>query len=311
MKILVFGMGALGTVYAGLLKQSGHEVYGIDREPVVEAINQQGLQVEGIWGNHRIYPDQVATSLDKLNCLQFDLAIVTVKSYETPNVAQQLGQYLKPIPYIILAQNGYGNFEAAKQYLPEDQIIMGRIIFGAETINPGHSLVTVIADDVAIGSPSNSIDSSYLEELAGMFTRAGIPTRATAEIMQYLWAKIIYNSALNPLGAILEVNYGKLGEMESTRRLMDTIIEEIFAVLKAMDQPTLWPDANAYLQVFYTTLLPSTGGHHASMLQDIQRGRKTEIDALNGAVAALGKHLGVPTPVNAVITQLLKARESI
>ena len=150
-----------------------------------------------------------------------------------------------------------------------------------------------------------------LNELARTFTQAGIPTRASDDIMRYVWGKVIYNSALNPLGAILEVPYGKLAEVSFSKELMDGIIEEIFEVLKAAGQSTLWENAESYRQDFYSRLLPSTAAHHASMLQDIQRGRKTEIDSLNGAVSKLGEQYGINTPINRFITLMLKAKEAM
>jgi len=309
MKILVFGLGALGTVYSCLLKKAGHKVSGIDNETVVTAVKNRGVQINGIWGEHEAYLDKLATTIDELETDNFDLIIVAVKSYETPEIVKQLQKKIPDNTYLLLAQNGYGNFEAAASFVPEEKIILARVIFGAETLAAGVSKVTVIADDVILGSPVNLINMQVLEDFAKVFTSAGIPTRASEEIMKYVWGKIIYNSALNPLGAVLEVNYGKLAEIEYTRRIMNNVIREIFAVLSAINQPMLWPDAEAYINDFYNKLVPSTASHHASMLQDIQRGRKTEIDFLNGAVVELGKKHGIDTPVNAVICSLIKAKE--
>ncbi|MGD0153242.1 MAG: ketopantoate reductase family protein [Thermacetogeniaceae bacterium] len=311
MKVLVVGLGALGTVFSCLLKERGHHVAGLDREPVIAAVRQQGLQVTGIWGEHAAQLDELATDCGQFNGHKFDLVVLTVKSYDTNQAAAGIAGIMEPDTYIMLAQNGYGNYEAAAKHIPERQIILGRVIFGAETVAPGVSKVTVIADDVVLGSPGRLIDSRVIEQFARIFNDAGVPTRASDRVLEYVWGKITYNSALNTLGAILEVNYGKLAESEHSRLLMDGIIREIFAVLKAMGQSTLWPDADTYLQEFYGKLVPVTAAHHASMLQDIQRGRKTEIDALNGAVIALGKQYGVSTPVNEVIAALVKAKESL
>ena len=236
---------------------------------------------------------------------------MTVKSYETEETVKQIKAVIGANTYLLLAQNGYGNYETAVRYLPEDRVILGRIIFGSETLDWGHSKVTVIADDVLLGSPPQAVEYSLLEEMAAAFKQAGIPTRACEDVMQYVWAKIIYNSALNPLGAILEVAYGELTGDENCRRIIEAVVTEIFAVLTAMGQSTPWPDASAYLQAFYEQMMPATASHHASMLQDIRRGRPTEIDALNGAVVALGAACGVDTPVNKTIVSLLKAKEAL
>ncbi|PKM77339.1 MAG: 2-dehydropantoate 2-reductase [Firmicutes bacterium HGW-Firmicutes-15] len=311
MNILVFGLGALGTVYSCLLKEQGHQVSGLDREAVLDAIQEKGVRVNGIWGEHSESLDELLSEVGELAGKDYDLLILTVKSYETEEVARQIARVISPNTYVLLAQNGYGNFEAAAKYISEARLILGRVIFGAETTELGMSKVTVIADDVVLGSPANLVDAELLETYAGIFNEAGIPTRTSTEVMKYVWGKIIYNSALNPLGAILEVPYGKLAANENTRALMDSIIQEIFAVLSAHGQETLWRDCRAYRQTFYGQMVPTTAQHHSSMLQDIQRGRKTEIDALNGAVVKLGKRYGVSTPVNEVIISLLRSKEEM
>lgn len=312
MKILVFGLGALGTVYSCLLKEQGHYVAGLDREPVVNAVKERGVRVNGIWGEHNAKLDEVWPGANELLPGQdYDLIILTVKSYETGEAVRQMTRFISPHTYVLLAQNGYGNFEAAAQIISPARLILGRVIFGAETIEPGMSKVTVIADDVVIGSPVNVISPEIIDNFSRIFNEAGIPTRSSREIMKFVWGKIIYNSALNPLGAILEVPYGKLADNPHTKKLMNEIINEIFAVLSAHGQETLWADAAAYQKVFYEQLIPATARHHASMLQDIQRNRKTEIDALNGAIVKLGQRYGVKTPVNQIITALLQAKEEI
>ncbi len=311
MKILVFGLGALGTVYSCLLQRQGHEVSGVDRDFVTAQVKENGVRVEGIWGEHSARLKQVVSRVEDLADRNFDLIVVSVKAYETKEVAKKLASLMKNNTYIVLAQNGYGNFEAASACIPREKIILARVIFGSETIVPGQARVTVIADDVILGSPASLIDTHKLNDFARIFSQAGIPTRVSEDIMQYIWGKIIYNSSLNPLGAILEVPYGKLAEIEQTKSLISQMIEEIFQVLQAIGQPMMWADAKEYREVFFGQLIPNTASHHASMLQDIQRGRKTEIDALNGAVVELGKKYGIATPANEFVTCLLKAKENI
>src|SRR5262249_60848466 len=126
-----------------------------------------------------------------------------------------------------------------------------------------------------------------------------------------LWAKVLYNAALNPLGALLGVPYGELPAHPDTRTIMDTVIEATFAVARAEDVALRWPDAAAYREVFYGRLVPATAAHRSSMLQDIERGRPTEIDAINGAVAARGAKRGLPAPVNATLARLIRARRAL
>ncbi len=309
MKILICGLGALGTVYGCLLKKQGHYVAGLDRPEVVGIVRSRGLSVNGIWGEHETMLDDVCDTVTSLAESQYDIIIVSVKAFHTASALKDLGAVLVRAGYVMLAQNGLGNYETALQFVPDSRLIAARVIFGSVSEAPGIARVTVIADDVLIGSPSHVIDEAALEEWAGLFRDSGIPTRTSDQIMGYIWAKVIYNSALNPMGAILELPYGKLAEIEFSRNVMDNIIREIFIVMQAAGQTVPWPDASAYLEEFYRQMVPTTAGHHASMLQDIRNGRKTEIDALNGAIVVRARELGVEVPYNEVVCQLLKAKE--
>ncbi len=309
MNILVVGLGALGTVYSCLLKGKGHRVTALARSGAAEIIRERGVSVTGIWGSHGVKLDEVVSDTEALKERNFDLILLTVKSFDTAKTADQIKSLVSPGTYLVLLQNGHGNFEAAARYIPEENLILGRVIFGSETLDVGAAKVTVIADDVIIGSPVNLVGEALLERFSQAFNEAGIPTRVSDSVMKYVWGKIIYNSALNPLGAIFEVSYGELVENEYTKSIIDDVIREIFELLKLSGHETLWPDAQAYSNDFYTKMLPTTAAHHASMLQDILRGRKTEVDALNGAVVRLGEQYGLEMPVNRLITQMIKAKE--
>lgn len=309
LKILVVGLGALGTVYSCLLKSKGHHVTALVREPMVKLIQEQGVRVTGIWGEHHLKLDEVIADAAVVKDREIDLILLTVKSFDTDSVARQIQHWVSPSTYVVLLQNGYGNFETARQHIPAGQLIQGRVMFGAETLGSGSTKVTAFGDDVIIGSPNNQIDQQVLEDIAAVFSNAGISTRASGEVMKYLWGKIIYNSALNPLCAIFAVNYGKVAEAEESRVLLVDIVREIFNFLLVSGQATFWPDATAYLKDLFEKVIPVTAAHHASMLQDIQKGKKTEIDALNGAIVRLGHHYGLKMPTNEMITMIIKAKE--
>ncbi len=163
------------------------------------------------------------------------------------------------------------------------------------------------ADPVLVGSPdaSDSARQAKAATWAGRLREAGIPAEATPTLIAELWAKVLYNGALNPLGALLGADHGDLADDPDTRVVMDAVIDETFAVAHS-DAILPWVDAAAYN--LYSQLVPSTAGHRSSMLQDIERGRPTEIDAINGEVAARGAARGIPTPVNATLTRLVRAR---
>jgi 2-dehydropantoate 2-reductase len=142
-------------------------------------------------------------------------------------------------------------------------------------------------------------------------TAAGIPADVMDDIAAALWGKVLYNTALNPLSALLGVHYGALGDNPHTRAIMNTVIAETFAVATAEGICLLWSSAVEYEAAFYGRLVPITFHHRSSMLQDLERGRTTEIDAINGEVWKRGAAHGIVTPVNELLTRLVHAREAL
>ncbi len=302
MRFLIVGVGAIGSVYLAFLTKAGHEAAGL----VKKGKKKERIRVEGIWGEF----EQEVKTVESVEDLSFtpDVVIISVKAYDTQKALESVKKVVGDNTLLMMAQNGYGNYEKAVELYGEGKVILARVIFGAKLLSPERVRVTVSADDVVIGDPSGRIGEDFLRKLARTFTEAGIPTRYEREVYKYLWAKIIYNSALNPLGALLGVNYGTLASNPHTRKLMDTVIEEIFEVLKKAGIETFWSNAEEYKKHFYEKLIPPTAEHFPSMLEDIKKG-KTEIDALNGAIVELGRKYGVSAPVNYTITELVKARE--
>lgn len=304
MRFAVVGVGAIGGTYLAFLSRAGHEVVGI----VKRGRELDRIRVEGIWGEFETEVN--TTSSPEGTGFIPEVIIVSVKSYDTDSALSLAKKIAGEESLILIAQNGYYNYEKAVDRFGKGRVILSRIIFGAEIVSPGHIKITVNADDVVIGDPSGVIEDRFLESLAELFTASGIPTRHEKEVYKFLWGKVIYNCALNPLGALLEVNYGSLVDNPYTKKLIDRIIEEIFEVQKAAGIESFWSSAEQYKDIFYNKLVPPTRDHFPSMLRDIKKG-KTEIDALNGAVCDLGRRFGVDTPVNETITLMVKAKESI
>jgi 2-dehydropantoate 2-reductase len=169
--------------------------------------------------------------------------------------------------------------------------------------------ITVHADAIHIGSLFSG-DVSVVEPLCRAIHAGGIPCEKTDSIGEDLWAKMLYNCALNPLGAILRVPYGALADEASTRMLMSQIVEEVFAVMSAAGYRTHWRRPEEFLKVFYGQLVPDTAEHESSMLQDISAGKRTEIEALNGAVLKLAKRYGIEVPYNRAVHNLIRFIES-
>jgi 2-dehydropantoate 2-reductase len=138
----------------------------------------------------------------------------------------------------------------------------------------------------------------------------GIPCEPSDQIAEDLWAKLLYNASLNPLGAILGASYGALDASPHTRQLLETLAHETFAVMRAAGWRTHWPDASAWLADFRARLLPPTAAHESSMLQDLRAGRRTEIDAITGALVELAARHAVDTPVSRSLLALVRFLEA-
>lgn len=310
MNVVVFGLGAIGIVYAVSLKKYGHRVFGVTKERYLKYFEDRKFKIKGLFGEKEALLDGIYKDINNLLNEEIDLIILSVKSFDTEVAVKELKKIVSDKTFVLLAQNGYGNYEIASKELGSKHVILGRVIFGSKLIDRNFAEVTVIADDVIIGQPESKIDKSILIEISKTFTEAGIPTRYSENVYSILWDKIIYNCALNPLGAILECNYGTLAENSYTKKIMNKIIEEIFYVAKVNKIKLNWETPLDYIEHFYSKLIPPTKEHFPSMYYDLKSGKKTEIDALNGAIVKLGNSKSILCPVNEILWSLIKSKEN-
>lgn len=311
MNILILGAGAIGSAFGGFLAKSGNRVILFGRENCISAINRRGLFIEGIWGNHHITHIKGYTSLSKIarqEGRQFDLVLLTVKSYDTSSVMHTYVNAFGKSNLIVSLQNGLGNVEIVSALMGREKTIGGRVIFGAELLEPGVVKITVYADKVVLGSLTGGALLEKVQEACRLFDEAGIPTTWTSEIEKCIWGKVLYNSALNALSCLLEVSYGELLNNEHARMIMREVVEELFTVIHRNEIPLDWDNADAYISHLFTRLIPPTRDHYSSMLQDIRHGKRTEIDALNGTVVSMAEEMGCDLPANRVLTALVKAK---
>jgi 2-dehydropantoate 2-reductase len=305
MRYLVMGAGALGSVFGGLLKYRGQSVAFIGRGAHFDQITTRGLSIEGIWGEFQVGPvDPAPVAGDG-----YDVILLCVKSFHTEEACRRVQGWLAPEGLIVSVQNGLGNLEIIAREFGPERTAGARVIFGAQIIRPGVARVTVYAEPVLVGAMVPDSPHAGLARVVADLNRAGIPTRQVDDILTHLWGKVLYNCALNPLGAILGVPYGALGDHPETRDLMRRIIEEIYQVATVRDVPLGHADAAAYIKFFLENLVPATAGHWPSMWQDLQAGRRTEIEALNGAICRYGEAAGVATPYNDAISRLVRFLE--
>jgi 2-dehydropantoate 2-reductase len=311
MRILVFGAGALGQAVGCLLAADGHDVDLILRERFREAIRREGLAVTGIFGEFRVAPDRIGSfaSIDAVRDRRYDYTLVTVKSYDTAAAADALAMIDDQSFTVVSLQNGCGNMEILRERFGNDHTLAARVITGFEIERPGLVRITVTADAIHIGGPLSGEIPPSAVRLAEAVNHGGLPCTTTPHIGRDLLAKLLYNSALNPLGAVLGVHYGALGDDPHSRSIMNRVIGEVFAVIRAMGARTHWETPEEYEAFFYSQQIPATYHHRSSMLQDLETGKRTEVEALTGYVSAQGQMHGVPTPVCDTLSDLVRFRE--
>jgi 2-dehydropantoate 2-reductase len=314
MRVLVYGGGSVGLGLASCLIKSDAEVDIVARKQTVVALRKGGLVRRGIFGQYYAPPDkfEAFTSLKEVIKRTYDYIIVCVKSFDSAQAARDLAEnkalFCKETK-IVLFQNGWGNAEIFTSFFKREQIYNARVITGFHRPSNNEVEITVHAEAIHIGSLYGS-SLSCMEKLCEFIDKGGIPCEKTSNIAMDLWAKMLYNCALNPLGAILDVPYGALAANEFARVIMNNIVEEIFEVMKKGGYETHWQRAKDYLEVFYKRLVPDTAGHKSSTLQDILAKKKTEIEALNGAVIRLAEQYRVRVPHNTIVYNMVKFIET-
>jgi len=312
--VLIYGGGAVGLGIASCLLAARARLDIIAREETVASLRANGLVRTGLFGDFRAAPGTFGchTSLDECRAKPYDFVLVCTKSFDSAAAARDLATHRDKIgadARIVLVQNGWGNAEVFCRHFEPERVYNARVITGFQRHGPHEVEITVHADAIHIGTLLSG-DVAAIEPLCQAVSQGGIPCERTGDIGRDLWAKMLYNCALNPLGAVLRVPYGALAEQETTRRLMDQIVEEVFAVMGATGYTTHWPTARDFLDVFYARLIPDTAEHESSMLQDIAAGKRTEIGALNGAVMDLADRHGIDVPHNRAVTNLVRFLES-
>jgi len=313
LNILVYGGGAVGLGIASCLLEAGSEVVIVSREETVNALRGKGLLRTGLFGRFHSDPAsfECVTTLKEAPFQSYDFILVCTKAHGSPLAARDLASVPSLVgenSHIVLIQNGWGSAEIFSSYFSREKILSGRIITGFIRPEAHQVEVTVHADAIKVGSLFGDVPHRT-GELCESISRYGIPCEKSEAIEKDLWAKMLYNCALNPLGAILGVTYGALGEGEWSKNVMGRVIEEAFKVMIHSGFTTHWDSPGEYVEAFYGKFLPPTVDHESSMLQDIRAGKDTEIDYLNGMVVKLGEKAGLPVPCNWMLCQMIRFLE--
>ena len=293
--VLIAGTGALATLFAARLSVSGVDVIMLGTwQAGLDALGKNGARLTLLDGSERVGRVQAVSDLSTLGGVR--LALVLVKAWQTERAASQLAQCLAADGLALSLQNGLGNRETLVRFLGEQRVGVGVTTLGATLLGPGRASLR--------GDGVLSIEAHpRLGPLQNMLNGAGFRVDILPDVNALIWGKLVVNTAINPLTALLGVPNGALLERPSARALLGEMARETAAVAQALG--IVLPFADAVTAAEAVAL--QTAANHSSMLQDVRRGARTEIDSICGAVVLAGERVGVPTPLNRVMWQMVGA----
>jgi 2-dehydropantoate 2-reductase len=303
MKTAILGAGAMGSVVGGALAQAGNDVILIDiAKETVEAINSGGLIVQDKTGKRQTVKiratDQPAT------VGPVDLIVVFVKCYQTESAVRSSAPMLGPRTVVLSLQNGWGNGPRIAELVGPDRLLVGVSYHSATALAPGHVLHAGEGMSF-IGEPDGRL-SDRLTATADLFNGAGITVTPTTSILKEIWSKLALNVATLPTSASIRLPAERLLQTSQMQQLMQGLLREVVAVAQAQKIPLEFDERWKAISDLLSKLAPNTKG---SMLQDVEKRRRTEVDVINGAIVEAGHRLNIPTPYNNAMFWLMKALE--
>ena len=300
MKICIIGCGAVGSLFAAYLARAGKaEVFAYDvSQPHVDAINAHGLRLSGAAD----FTARLRAASNPKELPRCDYGIVATKATHTKVAIAQTAHLFDERSAVCSVQNGVGNEALIAERVK--YVIRGTTFPAGHIVEPGHVGYDIKGDTWIGPFEPTKTPMTMVNELAALLTDSGMNTVALADARGAQWAKLIFNAGTNPVGALTGLHHGAASFFPPTGELFSALIDEGLAVAKAL-RIELHNDPKQMVM----KAANAPGKHKASMLQDILAHRQTEVDFMNGAIVEWGKKLGVPTPLNLAVWQLIKGLE--
>ncbi len=309
MKIVIVGPGAMGCLFAAFLskanavsKNTKNELWLLDKSKErAAAINQRGINVEGISGS---WQARVKTTADVKDIVKAGLIIICVKSYDTKEAVIQAKPLICEHTRIMTLQNGIGNVEIIGEVAGPDRVIGAVTSQAATLLDIGH-IRHAGKGETVIGRIDGKIPVE-MRSIREIFNIAGLEIRISRDIKGLLWSKLIINVGINALTAITYLRNGKLIGFEGTRRILQESVSEANRVAKRKRIKLIYDDPLSKVE----TVCDATSNNISSMLQDVLRKKRTEIDFINGVIVRQAQGLGIAAPVNTMLVDLVKTIEA-
>jgi 2-dehydropantoate 2-reductase len=297
--IAVVGAGAVGGYFGGLLARAGAPVTMIGRPSFVAAVNKNGLLLDTLQFQENV---RVQASTELSTAAGAEIILFCVKTPDNAATARPLAPLLAPGALVVSLQNGVDNVEQIRAAANLE--VLPAVVYVAASVPEPGKIKHVGRGDLALGPRSENT-----ERLAVIFTRAGIPCRISDNIAGELWTKLLWNCALNAISALGRVKYGQIAASGDARRVVQSLVEEVFAVATAAGIHLAGVEDTSAAFAGACKIATQMSGALSSTAQDMLRGKRTEIDSLNGYISRRGEELCVPTPVNHALYTMIKLAE--
>lgn len=302
MKIAIIGAGALGSVIGALMWEAGLDPALVERNPdEVEHVKQNGVWIEGVSGDRLVRP---RIFNDYIGIGPVDLVIVLVKSYDTTQACSTIHKLLSDSGCILTIQNGIGNFEILNNEFP-GRVLPGVTTIGAMSLARGRVRHTGFGP-THLGEFNGDISNRVIAVRDTLRLMNGCPVYESDNALGLMWSKLIINAGINAPATLLRLRNGDLPETESGRELITKIVKECMVLIRAKGIRIIFHEPEEEV----IKVCKSTSGNLNSMFQDILACRKTEIDFINGAIAAQARLHGLDAPVNETLTLLIRSLET-
>ncbi|WP_037319025.1 ketopantoate reductase family protein [Salegentibacter sp. Hel_I_6] len=302
MKILIFGIGGVGGYFGGKLAHAGFNVSMIARGKHLEAIKENGLEVESINGNFTVKPKLATDNLAEVPTP--DLVILGIKSWQIPQVASQLKPFISAETMILPLQNGANNVEKLLESFPKKNILAGLCHIVSFVEKPGKIKHVSFEPRITFGEIDNS-NSERVQQLKSVFDKAGITNFNPKNIQLEIWKKFLYIATVSGLGGLTRVSIDKIRESEYLYDLLQKTAQEIKLLANAKGVPL----AEEHLEKTFELIQNQPPGTTASTQRDIMAGRPSELENFNGFIVKEAEKLGIATPVNKMIYECLMPME--
>jgi len=303
MKVLILGAGAMGCLYGAALHRAGCEVVFVDvNQPHVDAINANGLELETRAGTEFLpIPARLPAEVEA----PVDLVVVFTKTFHTDAALGGIKAAIGPETWLLSLQNGLGNDKRLAAHAAPERVMVGSSSLPSDLVGPGR--VRSHGEGGSKLYPAFGGDPAFAQRVCDLLSEGGLPAQLEPDIHGAIWSKAIFNATMNPLCALTRRTPGFLGAHEESRALIRALVDEGVAVANASGIAIPAQPIHDLTHVSVT----DHANHEASMLQDVKAGRRTEVDAINGAIVEAARAAGVAAPLTETLWRLVKLEEAM